>query len=188
LWFVGVDVGTDIHDNFHFMFYNQELLATPDFIIGGNMFLRALWQATSLYNEQNVRIKGNISYGSVDDAFGTLARSMTAFIRTHGAEGVSGYAKGDVWLTTTCVHVRWEWITFPAIMLFLTGLFLVFIILDNWGTPSERLWKSSLLASLFGVVDIGSNAPDGKTEMVELAKSTSVTLGGKSGGLRLVAQ
>jgi hypothetical protein len=113
---------------------------------------------------------------------------MTAFIRTHGVEGEAGYAKGDTWINTTCVYVRWEWIAFPVAMIALTGLFLLLVIIDNWGVESDKLWKSSMLATLFCEVDIQRDRPEGKKEMKEMATTTGVSLEGKSGRLRLVTR
>ena len=93
-----------------------------------------------------------------------------------------------MWANTTCVYVRWEWIAFPVVMIALTGLFLLLVIIDNWKVESDRLWKSSVLATLFCEVDVERDRPKGKEEMSEIAKSTGVSLEGKSGRLRMVVR
>ena len=93
-----------------------------------------------------------------------------------------------MWHTTTCVHIRWEWITFPVIMMGLTGAFLLLVVVENHGVESDRLWKSSVLAALFCEVDVRQDRPTNKEEMREIAKSTNMSLRRKSDGmLRLTA-
>jgi hypothetical protein len=131
---------------------------------------------------------GNITLDTVDKQMKDLAIAMTSVIRTNGQEGPSGYLKGEVWSNTTCVNIRWYWISFPATMIGLTGLFLLLVVVANRGVESDRLWKSSFLAVLFCEVELPGNRPVGKEDMAATAKSTSVCLEGKGGTLRLVGQ
>ncbi|KAH6613087.1 hypothetical protein C7974DRAFT_322140 [Boeremia exigua] len=135
---------------------------------------------------------GNITHNTIDAQIKNLATAMTTVVRTAGGDGTltytPDYAQGLVWTNTTCVSIRWPWITFPAILISLTGLFLALVAFENRGVESDRLWKSSFLAAIFCEVDIDTNErPVGKADMKAVAKSTSVSLEGKSGTLRLVA-
>jgi hypothetical protein len=145
-------------------------------------------QVRVLYEE------GNITFSTVDKRIKNLAAAMTTVVRTHGGnywttnhltQSVPEISKGKVWVNTTCVAVRWKWIAFPAIMIGMTGVFLLLVAFENRGFKNDRLWKSSFLAALFCDVEI-HEIPVGKEEMSAVAKSTSVSLDGKSGRLRLV--
>ncbi|KAF2999342.1 hypothetical protein E8E13_005620 [Curvularia kusanoi] len=144
----------------------------------GSAHLQVLWNG------------GNMTANSVDVLMGQLATSMTTVVRTSsGVEplgSTENNAKGVVWVNQTCVNVHWRWIAFPAAMIGLTGLFLLWIAFENRGIEKDRLWKSSFLAALFCEVDMDEK-PVGKKEMGSVAKSTSVSLEGNSGGLRLAA-
>lgn len=135
-------------------------------------------------------LDGNMTFDTVNERIGALATSMTAVIRSHGGDGSQTFpqsTKGDVWVKTTCIIIRWPWITFPAVMVGLSGVFLLLVVIENRGIDQDRLWKSSFLAALFCEVDMPSR-PMGKAEMKANAKSTSVRLGGKhNGSLRLIA-
>jgi hypothetical protein len=131
---------------------------------------------------------GNITLDTVNEQMRDLTTAMTSVIRTNGEEGLPGYLKGEVWGNTTCVDIRWHWISFPATMIGLTGLFLLLVVVANRGVESDRLWKSSFLAVLFCEVELPGNRPVGKEGMAATAKSTSVCLEGKGGTLRLVGQ
>jgi hypothetical protein len=195
LWVMSEPAYRGVRRHLDNMFDKQNLTTTGTALADGNAYLRAIWQEDpKSYNVSFANITlanamiGRTSFASVDESFKNMTRAMTAFIRTHGVEGEAGYAKGDTWINTTCVYVRWEWIAFPVAMIALTGLFLLLVIIDNWGVESDKLWKSSMLATLFCEVDIQRDRPEGKEEMKEMATTTGVSLEGKSGRLRLVTR
>ncbi|OAL49028.1 hypothetical protein IQ07DRAFT_511955 [Pyrenochaeta sp. DS3sAY3a] len=137
---------------------------------------------------------GNMTFHSVDQRMKGLATSISTVIRTSDQHTDTRWnitrltfapATGIVWNTTTCVYIRWAWIAFPAVMISLTGIFLILVALENRGVESDRLWKSSFLAVLFCELETHER-PVGKREMHEVAKSTSVSLDGNSKALRLV--
>ncbi|KAF2994916.1 hypothetical protein E8E13_000457 [Curvularia kusanoi] len=120
-------------------------------------------------------LSGNMTFDTVNERIGALATSMTAVIRTHGGNGYTTFPQsvnGDVWTRTTCMYIRWPWITFPTVMVGLTGVFLLLAVFENRGIKKDRLWKSSFLAALFCEVEMPSR-PMGKAEMKSNAKSTS---------------
>ena len=135
---------------------------------------------------------GNMTLQSVEDIMSNLTTSMTAAIRSQeNGEKSPWTLQGDMWVTTTCMYIRWPWITFPAATIGLTGLFLLLVAIDNRGTESERLWKSSILATLFCEVeheDGESPRPDNKQAMKEAARSKNVSLNDRAGYLKLVSR
>ena len=134
---------------------------------------------------------GTLDIQTVLDVMLNVSTAMTTVVRTHYTEGSGWDAKGDMWVTTTCVSVDWRWISFPVIMIGLTGIFLVLVVVENRGVERERLWKSSVLATLFCGVDheVTDNAAlVSKRAMYDVAKSTSVSLQTQKGTLRLLAR
>lgn len=160
------------------IFQDQEVIMGPRDGVEASAHMRQLY------------LDGNMTFDTVNERIGALATSMTAVIRTHGGDGYDTFpqsTRGDVWAKTTCITIRWPWITFPAVMVGLSGVFLVLVVMENRGIEQDRLWKSSFLAALFCEVDMPSR-PMGKAEMKANAKSTSVRLEGKhNGSLRLIA-
>ena len=138
---------------------------------------------------------GNVSLSTVNKRMKDLTTPTTTIIRTHGGGGwyttiytepVPQTSQGDVWINTTCVAIRWKWIAFPAVMIGLTGLFLLLVAFENHGIETDRFWKSSFLAALFCEVN-GHETQIGKKDMSAVAKSTSVSIDEKRGNLRLVS-
>ena len=178
-----------IRASFSRLFDDQRLILWRH-TLNGSLQLRALYRLQE-DNKGYVAngVAGNISYDTIDNTMEEVARAMTNVIRTRGSNGPSWYAQGAMWYTTTCVRVRWKWITFPVIMISLTGMFLLLVLVENRDVESDRLWKSSILAALFCEVETLQDRPAGKGEMIQIANSTSVSLEGKGGGvLRLVAR
>ena len=135
--------------------------------------------------------RSTLDIQTVLDVMLNVSTAMTTVVRTHYTEGSGWDAKGDMWVTTTCVSVDWRWISFPVIMIGLTGIFLVLVVVENRGVERERLWKSSVLATLFCGVDheVTDNAAlVSKRAMYDVAKSTSVSLQTQKGTLRLLAR
>ncbi|KAH6344004.1 hypothetical protein HBI37_088780 [Parastagonospora nodorum] len=147
--------------------------------LGGSTHLRVLFE------------EGNVTYDSIDERFRGLATSISAVMRTNGGSAYTRslmeIARGTVWVNITCVSIRWPWIAFPAVMIGLTGLFLILVAIENRGIENDRLWKSSFLAALFCEAELHEK-PVGKEQMKAVAKSSSMSLEGKNGTLRLIAR
>ncbi|KAF2438448.1 hypothetical protein P171DRAFT_491117 [Karstenula rhodostoma CBS 690.94] len=170
-------------------FNSQEIVAQRIFILSGSMQLRALFKAEERHGIYSTDLlEGRISFDSIDGAFRNMTKAMAVFMRTHGEEGLDGYAKGGMWTTVTCIYVGWKWIVFPVTMIGTTGIFLLLVIIDNWGNDTERLWKSSILAMLFCEVDVQQERPFGKEQIAKLARSMSVSPGDKEEALKLTAR
>jgi hypothetical protein len=135
----------------------------------------------------------NTTLDSINKRMNSLATSMTSVIRTNGdswstiedAKSIPYLANGEMWVTTTCVYIRWPWIAFPAVMVGLSGISLLLVAIESRHIETDRLWKSSFLAALLCEVEVHQQ-PVGKDEMKTMARSTSVSVGGNSGRLRLV--
>lgn len=83
---------------------------------------------------------GNFSYSRVEDIFRNVSESMTAYMRSAGAKGVSDPATGVVLRYAVCLHMEWAWLTLPAVLVLLMLLFFVFILIT---TKEQPVWKDS---------------------------------------------
>ncbi|KAF2852516.1 hypothetical protein T440DRAFT_420379, partial [Plenodomus tracheiphilus IPT5] len=120
-------------------------------IMGNRQGVEASPQMRQIY------LDGNMTFATVNERIEHLATSMTSVIRVNGGYGnitSPDSAKGDVWIKTTCMSIRWPWITFPVVMIGLTGIFLLLVVFENRGIEQDRLWKSLFLAALFCDVEI----------------------------------
>lgn len=173
---------TSMYDTFTDMFDGQEFVKTYTGGTIGTIHMHRLWG------------DGSQPFGTADGLMKNLTDSMTTVVRTNW-KNESGspleapnMIKGEMWVTTTCMYIRWPWISFPAVMIGFTGIFLALVTLQNRRVEENRLWKSSFLAALFCEVSLDAR-PVGKEEMKTVAKSSSVCLENKeSDMLRLVAR
>lgn len=132
---------------------------------------------------------GTLDADVLNHIMGNISTAMTTVVRTYNTEGPDWDAKGVMLTATTCIRIDWRWISFPTIMVGLTGVFLILVAVDNRGSDRERLWKSSALATLLCEVDHGvkGNAHfASKRAMYDVAKSTSVSLDNTDGTLKLL--
>jgi hypothetical protein len=166
------------------VFDEQEAIMGWNGGVSGSAHLRVLFQ------------NGNITVENVDERIKGLATAMTIVVRTNalpaiGRDGIVEIEAPEnairtVWNNTTCIYIRWSWISFPSVMIGLTGLFLLLIAYENREIETDRLWKSSFLAALFCEVEVPQK-PSGKEEIKAIAKSTSVSLEDKRAILRFVS-
>ncbi|KAF1848787.1 uncharacterized protein K460DRAFT_275609 [Cucurbitaria berberidis CBS 394.84] len=136
-------------------------------------------------------LESNMTMDTTNEFMGNLTTAMTAVVRAYGLNGSAEHVNGTMWYTTTCMQIRWPWIAFPAIMIGLSAIFLVLVQIESRGVESERLWKSSILATLFCDVEnqeMDEAKPVGRHSMEDIAKSTSVSLEMNSQTLKLVAR
>lgn len=192
VWSFGMGASSGIDRSLQTIFHDQELIWGGRKNTSGSVHLRALFQPGSMSRgDHEASLHGDISFYTIDNTMANMTKAMTAVVRTNGYEHSQGqdwYAYGDMWHTTTCVRVQWEWITFPVIMLGLAGAFLLLVVIETRDVKSDRLWKSSVLAALFCDVEVRQDRPIGKERMLEIARSTSVSLEEKnSDTLRLTA-
>lgn len=165
VWSMGRAASVGITRYLEEIFSNQKQLWRNTGPIGGTVHLR------QLYDE------GSIDLQSIQAVMDRLTTSMTAVIRSHGSEGESWHVHGEVQVPTTCVKVRWGWITFPSCMLVLTAVFLALVNYENRDIPGNRLWKSSILAALFSDLDAQAKpASFTNAHMRQKASSTAVQL------------
>jgi hypothetical protein len=183
VWSIHNNPNMAIRETLEDVFNNKEAEMDPRRGVTGPTQLRVLFE------------NGDITFSTVKERMKLLTTSMTFVVRINGGgslkdsiytQAVPQVSQGDVWINTTCVAVRWKWMVFPAVMIALTGVFLLLVVIENRGVENDRLWKSSFLAALFCEVHV-HETPAGKEEMYKIAKSTSVSIEGKSGRLGLVA-
>ncbi|KAF8860794.1 hypothetical protein BDZ45DRAFT_298933 [Acephala macrosclerotiorum] len=74
---------------------------------------------------------GNVSDVTIASNFKNISNSMTNYVRQNGQPLNSPFTVGKVLLLETCVHVRWEWLTFPAALFALTLIFFVGMVIQT---------------------------------------------------------
>ena len=96
---------------------------------------------------------GNVSNTTIDSNFKNILDSMTSFIRQNGNPYNSHFAIGKVLQSETCVHVRWQWLTFPPALFALTLIFFVGMVLETTSKyvllSGSHGFKSSALPLVF---------------------------------------
>jgi hypothetical protein len=141
------------------------------------------WMA-QLYNN------GSATLLTVNATWAAIADSMTVRVRKSGDPSNSEPAAGLVFQTDTCVSVQWPWITFPAILLILTLVFLLATMAQSMKYTTRHIWKGSPLALLFHGMDQDLSDKcrlvDQLDEMEEKAEHTVVQIKHTEGGLRFV--
>ncbi|KAJ8116938.1 hypothetical protein OPT61_g1748 [Boeremia exigua] len=180
VWGFGESAANGIRHYFSKILDNQTLTLTElRESTYASMHLRQLWQNETMLLPR------------VQNIMEDLSKAMSAVVRTNGEEGAVWYLEGTMFSTTTCVDIEWAWLTFPIVTVVLTGVFLAFMVWDNRDIASDRLWKSSILAALFCEVEharIDETQTICKEAMIEMAKSTSVSVEGGKGTLKFVAR
>ncbi|KAH6614226.1 hypothetical protein C7974DRAFT_320916 [Boeremia exigua] len=180
VWGFGEAAATGIQRYFNSIFDNQTLTLTDlKESKYRSIHLRQLWQNQTM------------SLSRAEKVMKDIATAMTAVVRTEGSEGSIWALDGTMFSTTTCVDIKWPWLTFPIVTIVLTGVFLVFMVWENRDVASDRLWKSSVLATLFCEVEharMDETRTICKEAMIDMAKSTSVSVEGGKGTLKLVAR
>ncbi|KAF2830932.1 hypothetical protein CC86DRAFT_453212 [Ophiobolus disseminans] len=130
-----------IESYFGEIFDGQQLGNAGSNGIGGSIYLRQFHQA------------GNMTLATVDDMFRKITAAMTATIRTHGRNSDATQATGVVWCQTTCMKIRWKWLSYPVALIGLSLAFLALVAIESRDVAKDRLWKSSVLAMSFCDMD-----------------------------------
>lgn len=130
---------------------------------------------------KNIWRNATINIDSVNGFMRNLSDVMTARIRNSGSNGADEYARGRTLVATTCVQVRWAWVSYPAA---LAGCGVVFFLVLFVQSPSDlaamRSWKSSNIAILFCSLDEAirqkTDASWFRDEIADVAKTSSAQL------------
>ena len=129
--------------------------------------------ARRLYN------RGNASMDTVHELMEGIADTMTVYMRHYSQEDDDiHYSKGTIMVNDTCVSVQWEWMSFLAIMLLLTLVFLVATIAYWYRGNWREDWKSSSLAVLFHGVEPPRRGLLRQGEIYKASKDVKVQLQG----------
>lgn len=100
-----------------------------------------------------------IASTGLDQVTTRIANSLTKLALNQSNFTVTG----TISHTKTFVAVKWKWITLPAVVVFLSLVFLLTTILANSRQKQLALWKSSVLPFLYHGIDNDKVAvPDGK--------------------------
>lgn len=101
------------------------------------------------------RIAGNVGWAppnNITTYVQRLADAMTHSVRANSNETVTAW--GQALMGETYVHVRWEWIILPVLILFISLIFIVATVLKSSSEMKEvGIWKTSALAALMNGLD-----------------------------------
>lgn len=104
--------------------------------VEGDIWLQALWN------------RGNLTMDSLNDYMDGLSVAVGAEMRKH-EKSVLKAENGQALQLETCIHVRWKFLSFLAILLALELVFFVGIVFANLRSAWGADWKSSSLALVF---------------------------------------
>ena len=105
-------------------------------------------QLLAIYNESY------LSFEDLSSIFANISDSLTTHIRQNGVQNFSTPVHGTVLHEQTCVHVRWAWLAYPAVLVGLTLIFLTGMIFETrMGDGRSHDWKSEPLALMFHRLD-----------------------------------
>jgi hypothetical protein len=111
-----------IHAHLNLTFQAQQLQASPIYsdVFAGPVALLRMYRNGEYMN-----------LDTVNDNMHNMSRSMTAILRTNGVQSFTHPAEGTMWYTTTCIRVRWKWISYPAVMIGLSAIFLILVSIES---------------------------------------------------------
>lgn len=102
----------------------------------GDIWLQALWNF------------GNLTMNSLNDYMNGVSIAVGAEMRQHEATLLKAES-GQALQLETCIHVRWKFLSFLAILLVLAVVFFVGILFVSLRSAWGADWKSSPLALVF---------------------------------------
>lgn len=93
---------------------------------------------------QYIYDSGHVDLQRIQETFSNVSELLTTYIRTRGHENYSEPATGQVLHYATCIHVRWQWISFISSIIFLT---MILFIMTVCSQPLKQFpaWKTSFL-------------------------------------------
>ncbi|KEQ67950.1 uncharacterized protein M437DRAFT_36938 [Aureobasidium melanogenum CBS 110374] len=107
------------------------------------LILKAGYQGADFYTRLTLATS-SLDYTDTAAMSSNLAAFMTNALRTQ--DGMQ--AVGTAWQSITFIHVRWVWLSLPAVLVFAAGVLLFLTIIQS-RRHDTVLWKTSLLAFLF---------------------------------------
>ncbi|KAF1845120.1 uncharacterized protein K460DRAFT_376610 [Cucurbitaria berberidis CBS 394.84] len=108
-----------------------------------------------------------------------LAIAITNLMRSSSVSSES--VAGQAWERQVFVRVRWEWLTFPLLLLTLSLVFLVLTIVKTSGDAGIGLWKTSAMPTL-----IYSLPKETQSQLASPSTWNSTQGGGKKVRIRLL--
>jgi Protein of unknown function (DUF3176) len=105
-------------------------------------------QLQAIYNE------GNLTFDRINETWRNISDSITTYMRQNGDVNFSTPATGQALRDQTCVHIRWAFLAYPAVLVLLAIIFFICMVFETRrGQTSRHDWKSSPLALLFHGLD-----------------------------------
>lgn len=99
---------------------------------------------------QTIYNSHNVTFESIQSTFQNISEALTVHMRQNGDSINSLPVQGQILRSETCVHIRWAWLTFPAVLVALTIVFFASLVIGSRHEQTHgQLWKSSPLPLMF---------------------------------------
>ncbi|KAF7509296.1 hypothetical protein GJ744_008190 [Endocarpon pusillum] len=119
-----------------------------------------VFSGTYVYNYQSeiqlqaIFNEGNVTFERINETWKNISDAITLYMRQNGDTNKSAPARGEAFHTQTCVHIRWLFLLYPAVLVLLAIIFFIVMVFETRHREISRHdWKSSPLALLFHGLD-----------------------------------
>ena len=167
VWQFGYHAALAIREELTRVLNLQQMIKSEDFPDGG-VIADIIWR------------NGHADLTSMNSLMQNLSDAMTGSIRQRGDDGIDAWAQGQATVNSTCVDVRWVWLSYSAVLVGLAIAFQFLLVIQMPRDVLDKAWKSSSLPLLFFSVDEALKHQvrynQTKDDMVKLAEKTSVQL------------
>lgn len=149
---------------------NLQMMATAELVDDpeGGVITQSIWR------------NGSPNLASIDGLMQNLSDAMTAFIRHGGDDGPPEWVSGQAMVNSTCIDVRWVWLSYSTALVGLAIVFQVLLVIQMPREVVDKAWKSSSLPLLFCSLDdaLKQQIQSGSTkdDMIKLAETTNAQL------------
>jgi hypothetical protein len=156
---INIVVGASNVSSFNYGVSNDtmsQIVATMDDIFPSFISARDASNEPSMWNKLYVVQKGPMTRtllfnpwmapSNVSEHMARFATSLTNAIRS--SSGSNEYVLGQAWQEEVFIVIRWQWLTFPLVLLTLSLVFLVATIVKTSGDGATGMWKTSTMPTL----------------------------------------
>ena len=118
---------------------------------GDELWCYDKWWLSPLYNNMNA------SFISISQQIDDFTIAITNKFRSTGLGPYASrevdpngvVAVGEVFETTVCTYLDWQWLLLPGLLVVASTLLLAWTVMRNYTEPEQPVWKGSVLPLLF---------------------------------------
>ena len=122
-----------------YSFFNGTVNYGPEVFYGSSTAMLQLFE------------NGNLSFSNVASNFANISEALTNYMRQHPVANSSDPVLGTAQYNQTCVHVRWAWMAYPAVLVLAMLVFFAAMVIETrvQDEVSNHDFKSSVLPLMF---------------------------------------